>query len=198
MYNYTLKHTVAKSLSLGFLYKAHQWFARLVLPPVLNQKGHLPVTSDPDQYVSAWQNWEMLGILPVVLLLMDRNWCLSISLSGNLFKKKNNKEKAFIRRQVNRFGVLSIYPYVCIIISAVCLYLIKIIKKKRSPDDIFISQNSSIFLCSLHIQITVRNKRETGIISEKMKNITVQGFALSWSKELWFYLKSLMYLTIPI
>lgn len=53
VYNYTLKHTVAKSLSLGFLYKAHQWFARLVLPPVLNQKGHLPVTSDPDQYVSA-------------------------------------------------------------------------------------------------------------------------------------------------
>lgn len=73
MYNYTLKHTVAKSPSLGFLYIEHRSFARLVLPLVLNQKGHLPVTSDPGQYVSAGQNWEMLGIVPVVLLLMDRN-----------------------------------------------------------------------------------------------------------------------------
>lgn len=44
-----------------------------MLPLMLNKKGYLLVTSDLGQYVSVLHSWEMVGILPVVLVLMDPN-----------------------------------------------------------------------------------------------------------------------------
>lgn len=58
VHNYTL---ILKSPSLRFLYNARKSFAKVVLPAMLNQKGHLPVTSDPGRDVSALCNWEVAG-----------------------------------------------------------------------------------------------------------------------------------------
>lgn len=60
-------------MSSEVLYNTHQPLASWVLPLMLNKKGYLPVTSDLGQYVSVLQSWEMIGILPVVLVLMDPN-----------------------------------------------------------------------------------------------------------------------------
>lgn len=73
VYNWTLKCAVTKGTSLELLYKTHWSFAKSVLPPLLNKKGYLPVTSDLGQYVSVLHSWKMVGILPVVLVLMDPN-----------------------------------------------------------------------------------------------------------------------------
>lgn len=72
-YNYRWKCTLTKGTSSEVLYSTHQPLASLVLPLMLNKKGYLPVTSDLGQYVSVLQSWEMIGILPVVLVLMDPN-----------------------------------------------------------------------------------------------------------------------------
>lgn len=75
VYNYTLKCAVTKkkSTSSEFLYNAQEAFAKLVQPLMLNKKGYLPVTSDLGQYVSVLHSWEMVGRLPVVLVLTDPN-----------------------------------------------------------------------------------------------------------------------------
>lgn len=62
-----------KGASSEFLYNAQEAFAKLVQPLMLNKKGYLPVTSDLGQYVSVLHSWEMVGRLPVVLVLTDPN-----------------------------------------------------------------------------------------------------------------------------
>lgn len=61
------------SIIMEVFYNTHQPLANWVLLLMLNKKGYLPVTSDLGQYVSVLQTWEMIGIMPVVLVLMDPN-----------------------------------------------------------------------------------------------------------------------------